>query len=219
MRRRNFITLFAGAALSPLNARAQQPAKPVVGFLNVGDSKTNAFLQTAFRRGLSETGYIDGQNVTVENQWAEGHLDRLPTLAADLVHRQVTVIAATSTPAAIAAKGTGTTIPIVFETAGDPIKLGLVKSLNHPGDNVTGVTQLSSELISKRLGLLHELIPTAKLVGLLVDQADPRTEAQVADMQEAARGLDVQIHVLTASNEGEIDKAFASLSQVGHAVC
>jgi putative tryptophan/tyrosine transport system substrate-binding protein len=150
-----------------LVARAQQPVKPVVGFLNVGKSDTNAFLQTAFRRGLNEAGYIDGQNVTIENHWAEGHLDRLPSLAADLVHRQVTLIAATSTPAALAAKGTGTTISIVFETAGDPIKLGLVKSLNHPGDNVTGVTQLSSELISKRLGLLHELIPAAKLVGLL----------------------------------------------------
>jgi putative ABC transport system substrate-binding protein len=215
MQRRKFITILAGSALLPLAGRAEQPAKPVVGFLNVGDSKTNAFLQTAFRRGLSETGYIDGQNVTVENQWAEGHLDRLPTLAADLVHRQVTVIAATSTPAAIAAKGTGTTIPIVFETAGDPIRLGLVKSLNHPGDNVTGVTQLSSELISKRMGLLHELIPTAKLVGLLVDGADPRAEAQVADMQEAARGLDVQIQVLNTSNDGEIDKAFANVSQAG----
>jgi putative ABC transport system substrate-binding protein len=215
MQRREFIAVFGGAALSPLVVRAQQPAKPVVGFLNVGKFDANAYLQTAFRRGLNETGYIDGQNITVEYHWADGHFDRLASLAADFVHRQVAVIAATTTPGALAAKATGTTIPIVFETAGDPIKLGLVKSLNHPGDNVTGVTQLSSELISKRLGLLHELIPTAKLVGLLVDQADPRTEAQVADMQEAARGLDVQIHVLTASNEGEIDKAFASLSQVG----
>jgi putative tryptophan/tyrosine transport system substrate-binding protein len=215
MQRREFIAVFGGAALSPLVVRAQQPAKPVVGFLNVGKFDANAYLQTAFRRGLNETGYIDGQNITVEYHWADGHFERLASLAADFVHRQVAVIAATTTPGALAAKATGTTIPIVFETAGDPIKLGLVKSLNHPGDNVTGVTQLSSELISKRLGLLHELIPTAKLVGLLVDQADPRTEAQVADMQEAARGLDVQIHVLTASNEGEIDKAFASLSQVG----
>ena len=215
MRRREFIAIFGGAALSPLAARAQQPAKPVVGFLNVGKSDANAYLQTAFHRGLNEAGYIDGQNVSIENHWAEGHLDRLPSLAADLVHRQVTLIAATSTPAALATKGTGTTIPIVFETAGDPIKLGLVKSLNHPGDNVTGVTQLSSELISKRLGLLHELIPTAKLVGLLVDQADPRAEAQVTDMQEAARSLDIQIDVLNTSNEGQIDKAFANISQAG----
>src|SRR5271166_4286486 len=207
MRRREFIGIFAATAFCPLAARAQQPTKPVVGFLYVGKADVDAYLAAAFRRGLSETGYTDGQNVTVEYQWAGGHIDRLASLAADLVHRQVTVIAACSTPAALAAKGTGTTIPIVFETAGDPIRLGLVKSLNHPGDNVTGVTQLSSELISKRLGLLHELIPTAKLVGLLVDQADPRAEAQVADMQEAARGLGVQIHVLNTSNETEIDKA------------
>jgi ABC-type uncharacterized transport system substrate-binding protein len=215
MRRREFIGILGAAALCPLTARAQQAAKPVVGFLNVGKADVNAYLQTAFRKGLSETGYVDGQNVTVENRWADGHLDRLSSIAADLVHRQVTVIAATTTPGALAAKATGTTIPIVFETAGDPIRLGLVKSLNHPGDNVTGVTQLSSELISKRLGLLHELIPAAKLVGLLVDQADPRAEAQVADMNEAARGLDLQIHVVKASNENEIDKAFANISQAG----
>ena len=215
MRRREFIGIFGATALCPLAARAQQPTKPVVGFLNVGTADGNASLAAAFRRGLGETGYIDGQNITVEYGWAEGHFDRLPSLAADLVHRQVTAIAATTTPGALAAKGTGTTIPIIFETAGDPIKLGLVKSLNHPGDNVTGVTQLSSELISKRLGLLHELIPTAKLVGLLVDQADPRAEAQVTDMQEAARSLDIQIDVLNASNESQIDKAFANISQAG----
>jgi putative tryptophan/tyrosine transport system substrate-binding protein len=211
MRRRDFITLFGGAALSPLNARAQQPAKPGVGFLNVGKSTTSAFLQTAFRQGLTEAGYIDGH----EYYWAEGNFDRLPVLAADLVHRQANVIAATSTPAALAVKATGTTIPIVFETAGDPIKLGLVASLNRPGDNVTGVTQLSSELISKRLGLLHELMSTAKLVGLLVDQADPRADAQISDMQEAGRGLGLQVDVVNASSESEIDKAFATLSQVG----
>jgi putative ABC transport system substrate-binding protein len=215
MRRREFIGIFGATALSPLAARAQQPAKPVVGFLNVGKSEANASLQGAFRRGLKEAGYTEGQNVTVEYRWADGRFDRLPSLAADLVHRQVMVIAATTTPGALAAKATGTTIPIVFETAGDPIKLGLVKSLNHPGDNVTGITQLSSELISKRLGLLHELIPAAKVVGLLVDQADPRAETQVADMQEAARDLDLQIHILNASNEDEIDKAFANVSQVG----
>jgi putative ABC transport system substrate-binding protein len=215
MRRREFIAIVGATALCPLAARAQQPAKPVVGFLNVGKGDASAFLQAAFRAGLKEAGYTEGQNVTVEYRWADGHFDRLPSLAADLVHRQVTVIAATTTPGALAAKNTGTTIPIVFETAGDPIRLGLVKSLNHPGDNVTGVTQLSSELISKRLGLLHELIPAAKLVGLLVDQADPRAEAQVADMNEAARDLDLQIHIVKASNEDEIDKAFANISQVG----
>jgi putative ABC transport system substrate-binding protein len=174
MRRREFIV---ATALCPPAAHAQQPAKPVIGFLNVGRADTSAFLQNAFRAGLKEAGYIEGENISVEYRWAEGHFDRLPSLAADLVHRQVTVIAATTTPGALAAKNTGTMIPIVFETAGDPIRLGLVKSLNRPGDNVTGITQLSSELISKRLGLLHELIPSAKLVGLLVDQADPRAEA------------------------------------------
>jgi putative tryptophan/tyrosine transport system substrate-binding protein len=215
MRRRKFIGILGATALCPLAARAQQPARPVVGFLNVGTLEANTDLQTAFRKGLTEAGYIDGQNVTIEYNWAEGHFDRLPSIVADLVHRQVAVIAATTTPGALAAKATGTAIPIVFETAGDPIKLGLVKSLNHPGDNVTGVTQLSSELISKRLGLLHELIPAAKVVGLLVDQADPRAEAQVADMTEAARGIDLQIHIANASNEDEIDKAFARISQVG----
>jgi putative tryptophan/tyrosine transport system substrate-binding protein len=215
MRRREFIGILGATALYPLATRAQQAAKPVVGFLNVGRADTSAYLQTAFRAGLKQSGYIEGENVVVEYRWADGYFDRLPNIAADFVHRQVTIIAATSTPGALAAKNTGTTIPIVFETAGDPIRLGLVKSLNHPGDNLTGVTQLSSELISKRLGLLHELVPTAKLVGLLVDQADPRAEAQVADMNEAARGLDLQIHIVKASNEDEIDKAFANVSQAG----
>ena len=215
MRRRRFIKIFGAAVLCPVTARAQQPAKPMVGFLNVGRADTSAYLQTAFRAGLKESGFIDGENIAVEYRWAEGHFDQLPSLAADLVHRQVAVIAATTTPGALVAKNTGTTIPIVFETAGDPIRLGLVKSLNHPGDNVTGVTQLSSELISKRLGLLHELIPTAKLVGLTVDRADPRAEAQVADMEAAARGIDLEIRVFNVSNEAEIDKAFASMSQTG----
>jgi putative ABC transport system substrate-binding protein len=213
MRRREFIRIVGGASLLPLAASAQQRSNPVVGYLHVG--KTDSQLEDAFRRGLKEAGYIDGQNVTIEYRWAEGRFDRLPTLAADLVHRQVTVIAAASTPAALAAKATGTTIPIVFETAGDPIKLGLVKSLNRPGDNVTGVTQLSSELISKRLGLLHELIPGAKSVGLLLDRHDPRTESQAADMDEAARGLGMQIHVFQAGDESEIEKGVTSLSQAG----
>jgi putative ABC transport system substrate-binding protein len=217
MRRRGFVRLFVGAALLPLAARAQQSAKPVVGFLNVGRSDTNTFLETAFRQGLIEVGYVDGQNVTIEFHWAEGNFDRLPVLAADLVHRQVNVIAATSTPAALAVKATGTTIPTVFETAGDPIKLGLVARLNRPGDNVTGVTQLSSELISKRLGLLHELIATAKLVGFLVDQADPRAEAQIADVRDAGSARGLQIDVVNASTEREIDTAFATLSQRGTA--
>ncbi len=215
MRRREFVGLLSVAALVPLSAHAQKSALPVVGFLHVGKSEANAFLPVAFRKGLEEAGYNDGQNVTVEYHWAEGHYDRLPGLAADLVHRQVAVIAATSTPAALAAKATGTTTPIVFETAGDPLKLGLVTSLNRPGDNVTGVTQLSSELISKRLGLLHDLIPTVNLIGFFVDRADPRAEAQTEDVQEAARGLGLEIYVLNASTESDIDKAFLTLSQVG----
>ena len=215
MKRREFITLIGGmAAAWPFAARAQQPAMPVIGFMNVGSLEGNQYLGAAFRQGVSETGYIVGQNVTIEYHWAEGHHDRLPGLVADLVRRRVSVIAATSTPAALAAKGATATIPIVFETAGDPIKLGLVASLNRPGGNVTGVTQLSSELVAKRLGLLHDLIPTATLIGLLVDPTDPRTEAQTRDMQEAAHVLGLQIHVLNASTEGEFNIAFAMLSQL-----
>jgi putative ABC transport system substrate-binding protein len=214
MRRRQFIALLGSAAVSwPLGARAQQPAMPVIGFMNVSTSERNP-LGAAFRQGVSETGYIEGQNVTIEYRWAEGHHDRLPGLAADLVRRQVTVIAATGTPAALAAKAATATIPIVFETAGDPITLGLVASLNRPGRNITGVTQLSSELVSKRLGLLHDLIPTATIIGLLVNPTDPRAETQTRDMQEAAHALGLQIHVLNASTEGEINKAFANLPQL-----
>jgi ABC-type uncharacterized transport system substrate-binding protein len=163
---------------------------------------------------LSEIGYVDRQNVTIEYRWAEGHYDRLPGLAADLVRRQVVVVAATGTPAALAAKAATATIPIVFETAGDPIRLGLVTSLNRPGRNITGVTQLSSELLSKRLGLLHDVLPTASVIGLLVNPSDPRAESQASDMQEAARALGLQIHVLNASSEGEINTAFANLVQL-----
>jgi putative ABC transport system substrate-binding protein len=215
LKRREFITfLGGGAAAWPLAARGQQLAMPMIGFMNAGTPEGNASLRDAFRQGVSETGYIDSQNVTIEDRWAEGHYNRLPELAADLVRRQVTVIAATSTPAALAAKAATATIPIVFETAGDPIKLGLVASLNRPGRNITGVTQLSSELISKRLGLLHDSIPTATIIGLLVNPTDPRAETQTRDMQEAAHTLGLQIHVLNASTEAEIDTAFAILAQL-----
>jgi putative ABC transport system substrate-binding protein len=214
MRRREFITLIGGAAVWPLAARAQQPALPVIGFMNAGTLKGNEHLWAAFRKGISETGYIEGQNVTIEYRWAEDHNDRLPGLVADLVRRRVSVIAATSTPAALAAKLATAIIPIVFETAGDPVKLGLVASLNRPDGNVTGVTQLSSELVAKRLGLLHDLIPTATIIGLLVNPTDPRAETQTRDMQEAAHSLGLQIHVLNASTEGEFKTAFAMLSQL-----
>jgi putative ABC transport system substrate-binding protein len=218
MQRREFITLLGGVAaassnLWPLAARAQQPAMPVIGFMNVGTPEGNEHLRAAFQQGVSETGYIEGRNVTIEYHWAESHTDRLPGLAADLVRRRVSVIAATSTPAALAAKAATATIPIVFETAGDPIKLGLVASLNRPGGNITGVTQLSSELVAKRLGLLHDLIPTATIIGLLVNPTDPRTESQTSEMQEAAHALGLEIHVVNASTEGEFNTAFAILSQ------
>jgi putative ABC transport system substrate-binding protein len=215
MRRREFIMLTGGVAAAwPLVAGAQQAAMPVIGFMNNGTAKGGEDLQAAFRQGVSEAGYIEGQNVTIEYHWGEGHDDRLPGLAADLARRRVSVIAATSTPAGLAAKAATATIPIVFETAGDPIKLGLVPSLNRPGGNTTGVTQLSSELVSKRLGLLHDLIPTATIIGFLVNPIDPRTETQKRDTQDAAQALGLQIHVLNASTEAEINTAFATLPEL-----
>jgi len=216
MKRREFIALAGGAVVAwPLVARAQQPAMPMVGYMHGGTRDYETLRHAdAFRQGLSETGYIEDQNIAIEYRWAEDHYDRLPGLAADLVRLKVTVIAAAGTPAALAAKAATAVIPIVFETAGDPVTLGLVASLNQPGRNVTGVTQLNSELVPKRLGLLHDLIPTAKIIGLLVNQKDPRAETQSSDMQEAARALGLQIHILNASTEAEIDTAFASLVQL-----
>jgi putative ABC transport system substrate-binding protein len=214
MRRRDFLGVLGGAAAGwPFAARAQQPTMPVIGFLNSSSSKGYAGPLAAFRQGLSETGYIEGQSVGIEYRWAEGQYDRLPGMLADLVHRQVAVITATSTPAAVAAKAATATIPIVFETGGDPIKLGLVVSMNRPGGNVTGVTQLNSELDSKRLGLLHDLVPTATIIGLLLNPNDP-SQTQTREMQEAAHVLGLQIHILNASTEGEINTAFATLTQL-----
>jgi len=213
MRRREFIKLMGGAAVAwPVTAHAQQSAMPVIGFMNL--STARPFMEAALRQGLSEAGYIEGQNVTTEYHWADGHADRLSGLAAELVRRGVSVIAATGTPAALAAKDATATIPIVFETAGDPVKLGLVASLNKPGRNITGVTQLSSELVSKRLGLLHDLIPAARIIGFLVNPTDPRTESQEVEMKEAAQALGLQIHVLNAGSSDEIDTALASLPEL-----
>src|SRR6267378_123038 len=179
MRRREFVAGLMGTATWPLAARAQQSAMPVIGFLNAASAQSYALPLAAFLKGLAEAGYVDGRNVTIEYRWAEGQNDRLPALAADLARRQVAVIAATTTPAALAAKAATTTVPIIFETAGDPVALGLVPNLNRPGGNVSGVTQLNSELVAKRIGLLHDLMPSAKIVGFLVNANDPRTESQL----------------------------------------
>jgi putative tryptophan/tyrosine transport system substrate-binding protein len=211
MRRRQLIRLLGGAALSPLTANAQR-SLPVIGFMNASMPQGYAGQAlVAFRQGLAETGFIETQNVTIEYHWAEGHYDRLPAIAADLVRQKVTVIAATSTPAALAAKAATSSIPIVFETAGDPVALGLVESLNRPGGNVTGVTQLNAQLVPKRLGLLHDLLPGAKTVGLLVNPKDPRAEMQSTDMQEAARTLGLRIHIVGTSTQSDIESAFNRL--------
>src|SRR5438874_4806314 len=170
MKRREFIQVIAGSiAAWPFAACAQQPAMPVVGFINAASAQGYARQLAAFLKGLGEAGYADGRNVAIEYRWADGQNDRLSAMLADLVHRQVAVIAATSTPAAVAAKAATTTIPIVFETGGNPVQLGLVTSLSRPGGNVTGVTQASVEVAPKRLELLHELLPTVRVMALLVD--------------------------------------------------
>ena len=214
MRRREFISLLGGAAAAwPLAVRAQ-PTMPVIGFLNGQSPATWGPLVAAFRRGLNEAGYIEGQNVAVEYRWAEGQPDRLPALAADLVQRQVTVIVATGgNSPAIAAKAATSTIPIVFMSNDDPRKYGLVASLNRPGGNVTGVSWFSAELGSKRLALLHELVPGATTVALLVNPNNAEAARQPADLQEAARTIGLQIVVLNATAAGDIDAAFASLVQ------
>ena len=215
MRRREFITLVGGATVWPLAVRAQQPAMPVVGFLNVESPEGYQPMAAAFRRGLQESGYVEGQNVAIEYRWADGHSERLPALAADLVQKQVTVIAATSTPAAIAAKAATTTVPIVFQTASDPVRLGLVASLSRPGGNVTGVTQTNVEVAPKRLEVMHELLPNASVLGLLINPADPSlAEPQLKDFQAAAHTLGVELHILNVRTDGELERAFADLSQL-----
>src|SRR5262249_52376307 len=214
MRRREFITLLGGAAAWPLAARAQQPAMPLIGYLNSRSRGTDTPFFAAFHPGLNETGYVEGQNVAIEYRWADGQYDRLPVLATDLVRRRVTVMAATSTPAALAAKAATSAIPIVFTTAADPIAIGLVDSLSRPSGNATGVNIYLSDLGAKRLELLRELIPNAAVIGMLVNPNFPDAESQSNDVKEAARTLGQQLHVVNANSEGDFNQAFATFIEL-----
>lgn len=216
MKRREFITLLVGTATTlPLAARAQQRVMPVIGFLSSTPPEAFANRLRAFGKGLKEEGYIDGQNVTIEYRWAEDHEDRLLVLAAELVHRQVTVIASAGSPSSLAAKAATATIPIVFETAGDPVTLGLVASLNRPGGNLTGVTNLNVEVGQKRLELLREMLPAATIIAILVNPSAPAiTEQFIRAVRAAATALGMQVHVLYASNDRDLDEAFATLGQL-----
>ena len=215
MRRREFITLLGGAAVTwPVAARAQQPTRPVVGYLHSATSDTAAHFVVAFRNGLKESGYVEGQNVTVEYRFAEGQYDRLAALAADLVQRKVAVIVASGgDPPALAAKAASATIPIVFISSSDPVKLGLVASLNRPGGNATGVNVFTSMMAAKRLELLRELVPQDAVLAALVNPGSPSAVTQSEDLQEAARVSKQKLIVLNASTESDIDLAFATLVQ------
>ena len=217
MQRREALALLVGAAVAwPLAGRTQQKTMPVIGVLNTGSPGTSAApFMAAFLQGLSEAGYVEGQNVTIEYRWAEGHYDRLPALAADLVGRKVDLIMAGTPPSALAAKSATSTIPIVFRHGGDPVKDGLVTNLARPGGNLTGVSQLGDEgLTAKRLELLSELVPQAGVIALLVNPNNSVAERVIQEVQQAARAKGLQLHLLKASSEGEIETAFASLVQL-----
>jgi putative ABC transport system substrate-binding protein len=213
--RRDFITLLGGAAAGwPLAARAQQTAGPVVGLLSIRAAGEDAQLLAAFRQGLKQSGYVEGQNVAIEYRWADGQYDRLPAMAAELVRRPVAVIAGMGTPSAAAAKATTSKIPIVFQSAADPVTAQLVASLNRPGGNITGVTSLNSELAPKRLGLLHNMLPKATRIGILVNTANVSiAETMLKELSGAAHALGLQIRILNAATSREIEAAFESLER------
>src|SRR3984893_2136934 len=214
IRRRELIVTLGGAAVAwPFTARAQQPAMPMIGFFGASSPDDSAFRVVGFRRGLNEASYLEGQSVTIEWRWAEGHYDRLPRLAADLVHRQVSVIAADGINSALAAKAATSAIPIVSSTGADPVKLGLVANLNRPGGNITGVSILTVGLVAKRLEVLCEAIPNVSTIGLLVNPFQATTELQVREAEDAARSLGRQIVVLNVSTEDDIDTAFDKVVQ------
>ena len=216
MRRRQFIGLVGGLAAWPIAAHAQQPAMPVIGFLSGASSAPWGHLVAAFRQGLKETGYVEGQNVAIEFRWAEGHSDRLPEMAADLVRRRVAVIVSTAGAAAgLAAKAATATIPIVFSAGGDPVKLGLVASLNRPGGNVTGIVLLTSLMDAKRLGLLREMIPNATLIAVLMNPRGAFIADQTENIRAGAHSVGQNITMLNASTESEIEVAFAALKSKG----
>ena len=212
------MTLIGSAAVWPLTAQAQQPAMPVVGFLRVTSPANSTHLVAAFRQGLREAGFVEGQNVVIEYRWAEGQYDRLPALAVDLVQRKVAVIAATSVPAALTAKAATSTVPIVFIIGADPVRTGLVASLNRPGGNVTGVTFTTVDLTSKRLGQLHELVPKAELIGVLLDpnQMEGGMFAQqLQDAEAAAATIGRRVLAVKAASAGEFNAAFSTIVQAG----
>jgi putative ABC transport system substrate-binding protein len=212
--RRDFITLLGGATVTlPVAARAQQAAMPVVGYLSSLAQEVSVSFDAAFRRGLSEMGYVEGQNVAIEYRWVTDRYDPLPTMAADLVQRQVAMICAFGPPAVLAAKAATATIPIVFVTGADPIKFGFVASFNHPGGNITGIWIVSTVLAEKRLQLMHELVPKAELIALLVNPTSPVAEPQTRDAQAAAHSLGLKLRVLSAVSENDFDQVFSALVQ------
>jgi putative ABC transport system substrate-binding protein len=211
MKRREFVTLLGAAATWPLAARAQQPAMPVVGFLNSGSAAEWAHLVAAFTEGLNEAGYLEGKNVVVEYRWAQGENDRLPGLAADLVHRQAAVIAALAPPAVAAAKAATTTIPIIFAVGSDPIDLGLVSSFRRPTSNLTGINIFAEALTPKRQELLHELVPHASLVAMLVNPTSPHTQSELRHVEAAAGRLGQQVRIFNVRTDAEIDAAFTTI--------